>query len=340
MAFTIITGGSYTSAGTAVQIPMPSSPDYFVTENVTQIVTTSTQGCAVRGEWYGLKYGAGATAVNDGIRWKKADSSSAISIDSFSTSTTGGGFTYVATVPVVEAQNANAITAITNASPAVVSQTNSYSAGDVLQFYGTTGMLQIAGMNFQISSVSGSTYTLLGLPAAGFAAAATAGFTRRISKYAAVDPQFLYVTAVSQATQAVVTTSVNPGNYYVVGMKVHFSIPYSFGMYQLNELTGTILAINQATYQMTIDINTSAFTAFAFPDSTASPGATLFATLAPAGASTQYNPITGVQTGYNFLYQAFQTGIFTPYMNVAGGKYAPGGASGDIINWMAYKLEN
>ncbi len=309
MAFTIITGGSFTSTGAGVK-----------------------------------------TAANDGIRWKKTNSTNAINIDTFGTATASNGFTYVTSVPVVEPQGANAITAITAANPAVVSQTNTYSNGDILRIYSTTGMLQIAGMDFQISSVSGSGYTLLGLPATasnGFAAAATAGFTRRISKFGAVEPESLYITNISQATHAVVSTSVDPSDHYVVGMKIYMSVPASFGMNQMNTLTGKILAVNAVSatsnigaYNLTLDIDSSAFTAFAFPASSSSPTAALFATLSPAGASTQLDPITLVQTGYDFTKQPFRTGQFVPYMFLSGGAQSPAGAASDQINWMAYKLEN
>lgn len=332
MPFTIITGDSFTSTGAGVKIPLPSSADFMTVRNVTKTAAVNPNAVAYS-EWYGPKFGVGASAADGGLRTVKttADLTGAY---------TGGGFTYVTVAPVIEAQSANPITAITNASPAVVTQTQTYSEGDILQFYNTTGMLQIAGMNFQISSVSGTGYTLLGLPAAGFGAAGTAGFTRRISKFAAVEPQFLYVTAISKATQAVVTCSVDPTQYYAVGMKVHFSVPYSLGMTQINQMTGKIVSMDAATYTMTVDINSSAFTTFAFPASTASPTAQLFATVAPAGASTQVDPVTGVQTGYNFQYQPFRTGEFTPYMYLAGGAQSPAGASGDVIDWIAYKFEN
>jgi hypothetical protein len=340
MPFTIITGGSFTSTGAGVKVPLPSSADYFVTTNVTQLPLAPATGVVIRAEWYGPKFGLGATAANDGIRWKKTNSTNALLIDTFATSTASNGFTYVTSAPVVEAQSASAITAVTAASPAVVSQTNTYSDGDILQFYDTTGMLQIAGMNFQISTTSGSGYTLIGLRAAGFASAATAGFTRRISKFAAVEPQFLYVTEITKATQAVVRTSVDPTQYYAVGMKLHFSVPYSFGMTQMNQLTGKIIAMSAANYTMTVDIDSSAFTTFAFPTSASSPTAQLFATVAPAGASTQFDPVTLVQTGYNFQYQPFRTGEFVPYMFLSGGDQSPAGAAAAQINWRAYKLEN
>jgi hypothetical protein len=332
MPFTIITGGNFKSTGAGVPIPMPSSVDYMEVFNVTQIAA-SNPNKVIESRWFGPKFGAGASAADGGVKVVKttADLTSAYA---------SGGFTYVQNSPFIEAQSANPITAITQAAQAVVTQTQTYSEGDILQFYNTTGMLQLSGMNFEISSVSGSGYTLIGLNSSGFAAAGTAGFTRRISKYAAVEPQFLYVTAISQAVQAVVTTSVDPSLYYAVGMKVHFSVPYSFGMYQMNQLTGKILSIDAANYQFTVDIDSSAFSAFAFPSSTSSPTAQLFATVAPAGASTQVDPVTGVQTGYNFQYQPFRSGVFVPYMFLAGGAQSPAGANNDQINWLAYKLEN
>lgn len=355
MAFTLLTGGSFTSTGAGVRIPLPSSADYFKSWNITQFGTASPTVC-VAGEWFGSKFGSGASNANDGLRWRKAGSS-AILIDAFSTSTASSGFTYVTTSPVVEAANSNAITAGTQANPMVVSQTNTYSNGDLLQIYGTTGDLTLGGMTFQISSVSGSAYTLLGLPATaanGFTAI-TAGTTRRVSKYAAVEPQFLFVTNISPASslttpgsssQSVVTVTIDPSSYYVVGMKVKFTVPSGFGMTQMNQLTGTILAVNVGTgtnigaYNFTVDIDCSAFTAFAFPASALSPTAPLFATVAPAGAKTAFDPVTLVQTGYNFTIQPFHTGQFTPYMFLAGGASSPAGANNDVINWMAYKLEN
>jgi hypothetical protein len=343
MPFTIITGSSFTSTGVGVKLLMPSSPDYVETWNITQSAA-SNPNTVIRGQWFGSKFGAGASAPGLGLQTVKT------TFDLTSQFAAGTGFTFVSSSPVVEAQSANAITAITAANPAVVSQTNTYSNGDLLQFYSTTGMLQMGGLTAQISSVSGSGYTLLGLPATasnGFASAATAGFTRRVSQFNAVDPEYLYITNISQATSAVVSFSVDPANYYVVGMKMYFSVPFSFGMTQINGLTGTITAVNAVAassnigaYNVTVNIDSSAFSAFAWPASTASPTAALFATVAPSGSSTTFNPRTNVTTGYNFPIQAFRTGQIVPFLFLAGGAQSPAGANNDIINWAAYKFEN
>ncbi len=349
MPFTIITGGSYTSTGANQPIPLPSSADYFRTWNITQMALTGT--VCVGGEWFGSKFGTGASNANDGLRWRKAGSS-VIQIDTFATATASNGFTYLTSLPSVEPQAANAITAISAANPAVVTQTNTYANGDIIRIYNTTGDLTISGMDFQISSASSSAYTLLGLAnvAGNGLAAATAGNTRRVGTTLlaplAVNPEMMYITNISQATQAVVSTSVDPSLYYSVGMKVHFSVPKSFGMTNINQLTGIILAVNAVSatanigaYNVTVNIDSSSFNAFAFPATTLSPTASLFATFAPAGASTQQNPTTLAFTGYDFTLQPFRTANFTPLMIIGGGAASAGGANADVINWSAYKYE-
>lgn len=329
MAFTIVTQGSFTSAGVGVRVNVPQSIDYFRVQNLTQLATTNATGRGVMFEWY-----KDLVAADNAIEWKKTNSTDAMNL----VLVTSGGFTYVQEAPVVEAQAANAITAITAASPAVFSQTNTYSENDIIRIYGTTGMLQYAGIDVQISSVSGSGYTAIGLRATGLTAG-TAGYTRRLSKYAAVDPQFLYVTEITKATQAVVRCSRDPSPYYAIGMKVHFSIPSSFGMTQMNNLTGNIVALSAANYTMTVDIDSSAFTTFAFPLTTASPTAALFATVAPAGAKTYYDASADTIYGYNVSRQAFHSGNFLPYLFLAAGAQSPAGSTGDVIVWQAMKAE-
>jgi hypothetical protein len=338
MPFTIVTQGTFTQPATAVNqiIPLPSGVDYFVTTNLTQMATTQGTGRVVRGEWFG----GGLTAVNDGLRWKKTNSTSAINIDNFSTSTASNGFTYVTSFPAPQAALTG--TTITQANGAVASVTNTYSEGDTVVIYNAVGMQQISGMTFTISSVSGSAFTLVGLDSSGFAAGATAFSVRRVNQFTPVEPSFLYVTAITQAAQAQVT--VSQANSVYLGQKLEFTIPGSFGMVQLNNyyqtqnLPAVVTSIVDA-YNFTINVNTTNFTAFAFPASSGSPTTQLFATVAPAGQSTQFNPITGVQTGYNFLQIPFHSGVFVPYMYVSAGAQSPGGSASDVIIWQAYKME-
>ncbi len=300
MAFTLVTQGTFTQPATAVNqiIPLPSGADYFKTVNYTQMGLTGT--VCVAGEWFG----GGISAVNDGLRWRKAGSS-AILIDNFSTSTASAGFTYVTSFPAP--QTALTGTTITQASAAVASVTNTYSNGDQVIIYNAVGMEQISGMIFTISSVTSSQFTLLGLNSSAFATAATAFTVRRLTSnvlgiVTPVAPQALQITAVTKAVGAQVTTS--QVHNLVVGQKIEFTVPASFGMVQLNNFYLTanqpvIVASIVDTYNFTINIDTTNFTAFAMPASSGSPTTQLFATIAPAGQATTFNPITNVTTGYN-----------------------------------------
>ena len=73
------------------------------------------------------------------------------------------------------------VTAITAASPGVISSASTAGVGDIVRVYGTTGMLQVGGWDFTLTAVNpGVTQTSQNLIAAGFAAPATAGFIRTI----------------------------------------------------------------------------------------------------------------------------------------------------------------
>ncbi len=327
MPFTIITQDSFVSTGAGVKINLPSSADYFRTTNITQMPLAPNPGVVIRGEWYKNVF-----ANNDGIRWKKTNSTNAVLIDTFATSTASNGFTYVSAPPQPEAALTG--TTITNATPAVASVTNTYSDGDRVVIYNSVGAQMYSGMSFTISSVSGSGFTLLGLNTPG--SAATAFTVRRVAKQFPVEPEFLYITAITKATSAVVTVSI--AHEYVVGQLVHFSVPSSFGMSEINQLTGRVTAVG--TYTLTVNIDSSNFTTFAFPATALTPTVALFATLAPAGQQViaSGNPL--VQVGYNVSYVPFHSGQFVPYMYLAGGAQSPAGAASDVIVWEAYKKEN
>lgn len=329
---TMLVQGSFKSTGVAVNIPVPASADYFVVFNQTQAATTQATGRGIKFEWFGNPAMAAGTAYET----LKTNSTNALN----QTLVSSGGFTYVPAYPNPEAAVTG--TAITAATPAVVSSTNTYVNGDRVVLYGTTGMAQIGGMEFTISSVSGSAYTLLGLAAAGFATAATALVARRVSPYNQMLPEFMYVTAISKAASAVVTVSVDTTNLVYVGMKLVFQIPKSFGMTEMNEnnLNGIpviVTAVNHGAYQFTVNVNSSAFTTFAFPLSTASPTAPLFATVAPAGSATTYDPLLQTYTGYDFNKMPFRSSQQFPLMSLAAGAQSPAGSTDDIIIWQAFK---
>ncbi len=322
--------GSFVSTGAAVNIPLPAGTSRFTTYNQTQMIATQTTAVGVEFTYLNNP----SFPVGGAIEKFKSDVTHATGETIVST----GGFTYLTAPPAPAAAVVG--TAITAATPAVVTMTNTYTEGDRVILYNTTGMAQIGGMAFTISSVSGSGFSLLGLPAAGFAAAATAATARKVSPYNAMLPEFMYVTAISKASQAVITVSADPTNVIYVGQKLVFQIPSSFGMVEMNSenlngIPAIVTAVSYSTYQFTVNVNSSAFTTFAFPASSTSPTSPLFATVAPQGSSTQYNPSLQTYTGYNFDKQPFRSSQEFPLINLQAGINGPAGQSGDIIVWVS-----
>ena len=344
MSISFIAGNSFVSAGLPVNIPLSGGADYFVTWNLTQ-------------------YGTASPAANTGVKFEWwADQSPSIGVvETYKTMTTGalnsslltnGVLTYVSGYPMPGPPVTG--TAITAADPAVASATNTYSNGQVVLLTGTTGMRQISGMPFQISSVSGSAFTLLGLQAgaggaaggygSAFAAAATAFVARLLPNYHAVLPQYMFVTGVSQSTTAYVSLSVDPATYYAAGMRIRFDIPSTYGMSQLDGVEATILAVDVASppagtspYNLQVAVNTTNFTPFAFPASAISVVQQRFATIAPDGQQAYYNFQQNVQYGYNFSLAPFRSAYEFPYMTLLPGANGPAGVTADVIEWQSFK---
>lgn len=85
-----------------------------------------------------------------------------------------------------------------------------------------------------------------------------------------------------QVGVAIQNSSVE-ANTYIVGMAIRLFVPYSYGMFQANNLVGTITAINGNTW--TLNLDSSQFDPFVIPASGEQP-----ATVSPNGSRNyQYN---------------------------------------------------
>lgn len=100
-----------------------------------------------------------------------------------------------------------------------------------------------------------------------------------------VVPPFLLITNITQAINASVTVSTT--NEYVPGQVVYFSVPFTYGMFQINSLSGEILSVDLTNLIFTVNVNTTLFDAFIVPVSGEQP-----ATLSPSGAHNLYNNTT------------------------------------------------
>jgi hypothetical protein len=319
MAYTIIDQGSFTSDATSKKIDLPASADYMEVTNLTQ--ATGTGSVPFKWFWYSNM------ADGDGMYYY-LDGAHGVLVDT--TEANGTGFYYRTTRPAPEAAVTG--TTITAANPAVCTAAgHPYANGDRVRIYNNTVMKQISGMDFTVSGVAGDDFNLTGLDASGFAGAETGFSVRRLPSLAEVEPEALFITNITQAAQAVVTFGV--AHPYVINQNLYFSVHDDFGMVEINGLRGKIVATS--TYTVTVDIDSTGFTAFAFPLAGAQP--VIYPMAGPDSQKVEYRADT--QYGYNIDDVPYHSGQFRPYMLLTGGSSGPAGDTNDEIVWQAYKVE-
>lgn len=312
MAEQLIASGSFTSDGNAKQIALRSDFDVFRVWNRTQAATTQATGRGCRFEWQR------GQAAGEAFMWTKQNASNAIDLEVV----TSGGFERIdQSNNVLGAAQATSGTDVTNANPAVVTVTShGYSTGDIVRIYGTTGMLQIAGYDFHITRVDANSFQLTYLDASGFAAVATAGFVRKVPNNPLYSPFVNRITGITAANPMVVTLAVTHG--LSVGQKVRLEGLASFGMVEAEGLLGQITAVNTANNTITLDIDSSAFTAFAFPTSAVAAAGVTPAHIVPVGDAASV--LAGSLDNSAEI-----------VMELGSGADGPAGSNNDVIYWEA-----
>lgn len=282
--------GTYTSDGLAREIVLPFEPDHFEVKDQTKWGDT-TAVTNIKSEWF-LGF-ADASALG----YTQTVTSNIL----VSSAVSSGGFTLLdsSVNPLGSPLTGSAVTA---AEPAVVSlaSTAGLVNGDVVLIAGTTGMLQIAGLPFSINAVVAN--TSISLEFSGVAAttatapAASAAVVRRINFPNIYIPKLRYVTRITQASSAVITLSTVHG--FAVGQQLRVNIPSEFGMTEMNGRSGFVTAINTTTNTVTVDINSSSFTAFAYPLSAVAGAGVSFPIVQPIGEIAESFDGSFTDTGF------------------------------------------
>lgn len=94
-------------------------------------------------------------------------------------------------------------------------------------------------------------------------------------------PSALEITAITNALPMVLSVSADPITQeatYIVGQLVRLNIPYPYGMFQANGLTGQVVAVSSTT--ISLDIDSRGFDVFVVPTGNVSQPASL----SPAGS--------------------------------------------------------
>jgi len=309
LPFSFIGAWSYTNPATpvAVNIPMTAKPDWVFVKDTTNWGAQSTAANPVYAEWFSTMAAGSFLALGQ-------PSSTGSGVTTYASQGTSGGFTFIDQTNPPSFTKV-AITAI-NGTTFVVSTgtTTGINVGDWIRLINVTGALEISGTGlFQVTAVSAGVSITLGYAASAVSAGlvianGTTGFYQKVYPTQFL-PNTLPVAYITQASQAVVYFFRQ--NPYTPGELVDFQIPTAYGMTQLSNLTANsgsgpfssnpsgaarVLSVtNSATVSsITIDVDTTGFTAFQYPVSASYAGGGSPAVCMPAGSGVV--PLNGSAT--------------------------------------------
>lgn len=317
---TIIQQGRFTQGATAANVTLQirSDVDWIKVYNLTAI----TQGAADLGaEFYfqrGMTNGTGIVTTKLGTQ-----ANDPLTIGALAANT---GF-FLVDSSVQTNTSPIAITAVSTATPPVVSTgtTTGLAAGDVIRLSTVAGAPQFGGIDFTIDTITANTSFRLPY-ASTLAVAGTTGFWRKINFDPLYYPRRRFMTTVTAGATTVVKMSVTHG--YTVGQLVRFIVPAAYGMVELNNLTGAITAIDTVNNTITVNIDSSGFTTFAFPAAAAVPFSP--AEVVPVGEDTA----VALNANTNILDDAT---INEGYIGVTlvAGNASPAGPANSTSYWIA-----
>lgn len=263
-----IAKGKTLSLGGNTPVVLPFVPDYVEFLNYTAADTPAENGIpfakwdAIMGQGYAAYQVFNATPVL-----------------TTNVTTSGGISTFSAGLDLQYGSQIQ-ISGITKASPAVVTTGSShgYVTGDVVVFQGlyqssTTGMPQICGIPFVITVTGATTFTIpWNTNQSNYTALSgspTGAYVKKVLYPFLYAPGVSYITSITTGSTTVINTTA--AHNLVVGQEVAFRVPSVWGTTQLNSLPNTtipgspvygyVTAVGSST-QVTVNINSSSYTAF------------------------------------------------------------------------------
>jgi hypothetical protein len=289
-------GANTVVAGTPLIVQIPSNADFMWVRNYTQTgnIGTPTPNVGLNFYWQrGMPLGGGLVYYGaNGVDTLSADTLATGGFTLYDPSGQSGAYAQANVGPAV------ATTATTNATRPVVSTANTagIAVGTTVRL-SNTAQTDVNGIDMVVSAVTANTsFTLLTANSALATAPGAiggAGFYRIVNSTSQFYPRKRYVTNITQAANAQVSTSVAHG--MTPGQAIRFLIPNVSGMTQLNSTSAnysqysTILTVID-DYTFTIDTNTTNFTAFTWPTIAQAPCS--FPEMTPLGENTAVSLVT------------------------------------------------
>jgi len=311
--------GTFVGTGNAVTLELRSDIDWMEVINYTE-ADAANNGHGIRYIWQrGMADGLGLVEYHPA-----ADQT--LAIDAIAANS---GFTLIDTSESPVGAIDSTLTDVSAAAipVATITSTANLKVGDIVRFINVTGAQQLGGLDFTIgnNTFSGTDFSL------DYMAQIVAGTTGSIRKIA-YDPQFYprhrYISKITQATSAVITLTVTHG--YTVGQQVRIKVPAAYGMTEMNDQSVTITAIDTTNNTITVDVDSSGFTAFSFPLTAAAPFTPAIVVPLGEDATSDY---------VNLLDDATENQGYIG-MRLEGGTASPAGSASDVIYWRAGKTFN
>lgn len=319
----IVQSGFFTSLGQNVNIMLPAGVDWMNVYNYTQSGITGNSG--IQFYWQrGMPAGGGIEVATQGA-----------SFITEQLALTSGGFTLFdnSLSPVGVAV---ATTASTNATQPVVStgSTAGLATGSVVRLSNIAAQPTLCGIDFEIDTVVANTSFRIRYPLANApGAVGGAGKYRVIANQGIWNPFRYYIASmVSAGTNTNIVTTVTSN--VVIGNEVRISVPSAAnGMVEIDGLQGTVTNVVGNT--ITVDIDSSAFTAFAWPAAASSPFTP--ASIYVFGENTP--EALSVVPVEDILSDAIYNQAFVG-MTLGAGVNGPAGQNNDLIFYVAGKSDS
>jgi len=314
-----IQSGKFISAGTDVSALVRSDLDWMYVYNYTTSAAISGVGCQF--------YWQRGMDAGTGLVYSKTGGTDALELQDLAS----GGFTLFDTsIPLVS--NAVATTASSNVAQPIIStgSTANLVAGNVVVLASIGAAPTICGVPFEVDTVVANTSFRIAWPLANAPGAVGGAGTYRILQSGThlYDPNRKYVVDIaSVGATTVVTTSTR--HERTVGEEVRMYVPSAAnGMVEINNLSGTVTAIDLVNNTFTLDIDSSSFSAFVWPGAADSP-------YTPAQCFAFGSEAAGNQT----LLEDATRNVAQIGITLGGGVGFPAGDANDVVYWVAGKSD-
>ena len=300
--YSYMASGSYTNDSPAVarNIPLSDRPDLFIVKDMTNWGAASTAVPQMQSEWnrtlaQGSYIQTGQTSAGAGSNFM------------YGKKDTSGGFTFIDQANPPTFANV-AVSAVTGTTTWVVSTgtTDGINVGDYIRLINILDMQQFSGPNlYQVTAVSAGVSITLGYAATAKTAGMVCAANGTTGYYKKVIPELFYpasrpIAHITQAAQAKVYFFRT--NDFTPGQLVDFQIPTDYGMTQLSNLAAQprgpvrVLSVTNSASEssITLDIDSTGFTAFTIPATASFVNSFSPATCMPAGSGIV--PLNGSAT--------------------------------------------